>query len=107
MRAVRAWVGAIRLSDGLIDYIVDLARATREHPALEVGASTRAANMLASAVRAYAVLQGRDYVIPDDVKTLLVPALRHRVMVTARAETEGQTTDRILERILEQTSAPR
>ena len=97
----------IRLSDPLVDYIVDVIRATREHASLEVGASTRAANMLASAVRAYAVLQGRDFVIPDDIKTLALPVLRHRLTICARRRNRRLTADRILREILDQVPAPR
>jgi MoxR-like ATPase len=104
---VREVVASIRLSDALIDYIVDVIRATRQHSSLEVGASTRAANMLASAVRAFAALQGRDFVIPDDVKTLALPVLRHRVILSPGAEIEGLSADRILGEILDQTAAPR
>jgi MoxR-like ATPase len=104
---VRDAVTQVRLSDPLVDYIVDVIRATREHASLEVGASTRAANMLASAVRAFAVLQGRNFVIPDDVKVLALPVLRHRVMMSPSAEIEGLTTDRILREVLDQTPAPR
>jgi MoxR-like ATPase len=104
---IREAVADVRLSDPLIDYIVDVIRATREHASLEVGASTRAANMLASAVRAYAVLQGRNFVIPDDVKTLALPVLRHRITMSPSAEIEGLSTDRILREVLDQTPAPR
>ncbi len=104
---VRDAVTYVRLSDPLVDYIVDVIRATREHASLEVGASTRAANMLASAVRAFAVLQGRNFVIPDDVKVLALPVLRHRVMMSPSAEIEGLSTDRILREVLDQTPAPR
>ena len=107
LAAVREAVTHIRLSDPLVDYIVDVIRATREHSSLEVGASTRAANMLASAVRAFAVLQGRDFVIPDDVKVLALPVLRHRLMMSPSAEIEGLTADRILREVLDQTPAPR
>jgi len=103
----RATVAQIRLSDPLIDYIVDVGRATREHSSLEVGASTRAANMLASASRAFAVLQGRDFVIPDDIKFLALPVLRHRLTLSPSAEIEGLTPDRILREVLDQTPAPR
>jgi len=88
---------------------VDVIRATRAHSSLEVGASTRAANMLASGVRAYAVLQGRDFVIPDDIKTLAhapvlaVTGLRSR----PAPEIEGLTADPILREVLDQTPAPR
>jgi len=104
---VRQAVERIRLSDELVDYIVDVVRATREHSALEVGASTRAANMLAAASRALAALQGRDYVIPDDVKLLALPVLRHRVTLSPGAEIEGLGADRVLREILDQTAAPR
>ena len=107
LAAARACVASITLTDALIDYIVDMVRATRSHAALEVGASTRAANMLAAASRAYAGLQGRDFVIPDDIKFLAVPALRHRVVLSPSAEIEGQGADRILREILDQTVAPR
>ncbi len=107
LAVVREAVTYVRLSDPLIDYIVDVIRATREHASLEVGASTRAANMLASAVRAFAVLQGRNFVIPDDVKILALPVLRHRITMSPSAEIEGLTTDRILREVLDQTPAPR
>jgi MoxR-like ATPase len=103
----REAVTKVVLSDELIDYIVDVIRSTREHSSLEVGASTRAANMLAAGVRAYAVLQGRDFVIPDDVKALALPVLRHRLTMSPGAEIEGLSTDRILRDILDQTPAPR
>jgi len=107
LAAARAAVTQIRLSDPLIDYIVDVIRATREHSSLEVGASTRAANMLAAAARAFAVLQGRDFVIPDDVKFLALPVLRHRLTLSPSAEIEGLTADRILREVIDQTPAPR
>jgi MoxR-like ATPase len=103
----RQAVTQIRLSDPLIDYIVDVVRATREHSSLEVGASTRAANMLAAAARAFAVLAGRDFVIPDDVKFLALPVLRHRLTLSPSAEIEGLTADRILREVIDQTPAPR
>ena len=107
LHEMRQFVTGIRLSDALIDYIVDVIRATRQHSSLEVGASTRAGNMIAAAVRAYAALNGRDFVIPDDVKTLAIPVLRHRVTLSPSAEIEGLTSDRILGEILDQTAAPR
>jgi MoxR-like ATPase len=107
LAVMRDNVAGIRLSEELLDYIVDVIRATREHASLDVGASTRAANMLAVAGRAYAALQGRDFVIPDDVKTLALPVLRHRVILSAGAEIEGLTADRIVGEILSRTTAPR
>jgi MoxR-like ATPase len=104
---VRDEVMRIRLSDELMDYIVDVIRGTREHASLDVGASTRAANMLAAAARAFAALNGRDFVIPDDVKTLALPVLRHRVILSASAEIEGLSADRVVSEILDRTAAPR
>jgi MoxR-like ATPase len=104
---MRETVTQIRLSDPLVDYIVDVIRATREHASLEVGGSTRSANMLSAAVRAYAVLQGRDFVIPDDIKSLALPVLRHRLTLSPSAEIEGLNPDRILREVLDQTAAPR
>jgi MoxR-like ATPase len=107
LAAVRARVQEIRLSNELIDYIVDVIRATRRHPSLDFGASPRAANMLSSSARGLAALRGRDFVIPDDVKALAVPALRHRVILSPSAEIEGLNADRVLGEILDQTAAPR
>ena len=104
---VRDLVARMRLSEELLDYIVDVIRGTREHTSLEVGASTRAANMLAAAARAYAALMGRDFVIPDDIKLLALPVLRHRVILSAGAEIEGLSADRVVGEILSRTAAPR
>jgi len=96
-----------RLPDEVIDYVVRIVRGTREGTTFELGASPRAAAMIASAARARAALDGRDYVIPDDVKALALPALRHRVILSPAAEIEGRTTDAALKTIMEQTEAPR
>jgi MoxR-like ATPase len=105
--ACRKLIAGIRLSDDIVAYVVDLIRATREHSSLQYGASPRAANMLATAARAHAAIGGRDYVIPDDVKRLAAPALRHRVILAPGAEIEGQTADQIVAQIVEQVPAPR
>ncbi len=104
---IRAFVEGIRLSEDMVGYIVDVVRATREHPSLQFGGSPRAANMLASAARTNAAINGRDYVIPDDVKSLAVAALRHRVILAPGAEIEGLSTDRVIQQVLEQTAVPR
>jgi len=104
---MRELVAQIRLTEELIDYAVDLVRATRERPALLYGASPRAANMLATAARARAALNGRDYVIPDDVKALAIPVLRHRVTMAPGAEIEGITAERVIDEVIAQVPAPR
>ena len=107
LREIRRTIAAIRLADDVVAYIVELVRATREHPSLQFGASPRAATMLASSARARAALGGRDYVIPDDVKFLAAPALRHRVVLAPGAEIEGLDADQLVAQILERTAAPR
>ena len=103
----RKAIEQVRVSAENVAYIVDLIRATREHPSLQYGASPRAASMLAMASRAYAALQGRDYAIPDDVKHLATPVLRHRVVLSPGAEIEGLTFDQIIGQIIAATPAPR
>ena len=107
LREARKAVSAVRLSDALVDYVVDLVRATRGRPTLLCGASPRSANMLASASRALAVLRGRDFVIPDDVKDLVLPTLRHRVVLAPGAEIEGLSSDAVVRQVVEQVPAPR
>jgi len=102
-----AAVGAIRLADEVVHYVTDLVRATRETADLETGASPRAAAMLALSARAWAALQDRDYVIPDDVKALALPALRHRVVLSPTAEIEGRGVEEVLKALLDRVEAPR
>jgi MoxR-like ATPase len=105
--AMRRAVAGIRLEEPIVDYVVDLVRATRGRPALLAGASPRAANMLATAARAHAAIQGRGFVIPDDVKALVLPVLRHRVVLAPGAEVEGMTADAVVRRVVEEVEAPR
>jgi len=105
--AARGLVGGINLGEPLIGYIVDLVRATRSHPAIETGASPRAATMLASASRARAVTQGRDFVIPDDVKGIALPLLRHRIVLSPNAEIDGLDSDKVIAELIDHVAAPR
>ncbi|HYD26321.1 MAG TPA: MoxR family ATPase [Brevundimonas sp.] len=105
--AAIAMVGRVRLAPEITAYVVDLVRATRESADLETGASPRAAAMLALASRARAALDGRDYVIPDDVKTLALPALRHKVVLSPAAEIEGRRVNQVIGSLIEQAAAPR
>jgi MoxR-like ATPase len=97
----------VRLGDEIVDYVLGLVRATRETADLQSGASPRSAAMLALAARARAVLDGRDYVIPDDVKALALPALRHRVILSPAAEIEGRRADQVIAGLVDQVEAPR
>jgi MoxR-like ATPase len=102
-----AAVATIRLNDAVVDYVVALVRSTRATADLEGGASPRAAAMLATAARARAALEGRDYVIPDDVKALALSVLRHRVILSSGAEIEGRQTEAIVQGLIDQVEAPR
>jgi MoxR-like ATPase len=102
-----AAVSTIRLTDEVASYVVALIRSTRETADLETGASPRAGAMMATAARARAALEGRDYVIPDDVKALALPALRHRVILSPAAEIEGRQVDQILGQLIDRVEAPR
>ena len=79
----------------------------REHPSLQFGGSPRAAAMLASSARALAAFKGRDFVIPDDIKQLARPALRHRLVLAPSAMIEGQDVDGVLGQIIDRQAAPR
>jgi MoxR-like ATPase len=102
-----AMVSQIPMVGEVTDYVVALVRATREAPDLESGASPRAAAMLAGAARARAALDGRDYVIPDDVKALAPAVLRHRVLLSAAAEIEGRPVEGVIARLIDEIGAPR
>lgn len=105
--AAVATVASVKLVDDVVDYVVRLVRATRDSGDLEAGASPRAAAMLAAAARAHAALDGRDYVIPDDVKALAVPVLRHRVILSPAAQIDGRQVETVVAALIEKTEAPR
>lgn len=102
-----AAVGTVTMSETIVDYIVRLVRATRESADLAAGASPRAAVVLAGAARARAALDGRDYVIPDDVKALAIAVLRHRMLLSPAAEIEGRAAESIVADLIQRTEAPR
>jgi MoxR-like ATPase len=100
-------VAGIRLTEEIVAYVVELVRATRATADLESGVSPRGAAMLATASRARAAIEGRDYVIPDDVKALALPTLRHRVILSPAAEIDGRLADQVIASLIEQVEAPR
>ena len=100
-------VQAVKLADSVTEYVVRLVRATRDSADLSCGASPRAAVLLASAARAKAALDGRDYVVPDDVKALANSVLRHRLLLSPAAEIEGKQVEALVEDLVHQTEAPR
>jgi MoxR-like ATPase len=96
----------ILLSDPVRDYITEMVRATRGHAALRLGASPRGSLALMRAGQALAVLQGRDYVLPDDIKDLAVPVLAHRLIIKEEERLRGMTAEAVLEEILKQLPVP-
>ena len=107
LAAGRAAVRRVAATDPVLEYIVDLCRATRAAPALELGASPRGTTALLAVAKARAWLSGRDYVTPDDVKSFAVPTLRHRVRLRAEAELDGVTVDSVLRSVLGAVPTPR
>jgi len=105
-RACRSLVDLVRVAPEIREYIAAITRATRQDPSLVLGASPRASIALMRAGRAAAVLDGRDYVTPDDVKGRAVSVLRHRVLLAPELEVEGRTTDDVLSAVLSRIAAP-
>ncbi|WP_298821706.1 AAA family ATPase [Chloroflexus sp.] len=106
VRALQVAARGIAISPPVRQYLVAIARATRDHPDIELGASPRGSLALAHLAQARAAMAGRSFVLPDDVKAITIPALNHRLILTAEARLRGQTATAILERILEQIPAP-
>ncbi len=100
LQALQAASRTVHVEDSVRDYITALCRATREDPALRLGASPRAALALQQSAQALAGIRGRDFVLPDDVKELAVPALAHRVLLETSASVRGQTAASAIETVL-------
>ncbi|HEY6568386.1 MAG TPA: AAA family ATPase [Actinomycetota bacterium] len=96
----------VHVAPAIRQYIVDIAKATRDHRDIYLGASPRASLMIMRAARAFAAAQERDYVIPDDVKTLAVPTLAHRIIVTADAVMSGRSPDVVVGEVLADVAVP-
>ncbi len=105
--AAQQAVKQVTLAEEVVHYTVALVRATRESADIASGASPRAAVLLANAARARAALDGRDYVLPDDVKALAPAALRHRLTLSPAAEIEGRRMEDLVAALIEQTEAPK
>jgi MoxR-like ATPase len=106
LERLRAAVEAVRVESQITAYITSIVRATRAAASLTLGASPRAGVSLLKAARGAALLDGRDYVVPDDVKRLAPAVLRHRVSVAPELELEGVTSDAALKAILDKTEVP-
>ncbi len=100
-------IKSVTVEEALFSYIVQIVRRTRDWPSLSLGASPRAAVSLMAVSKAFAAMDGRDYVIPDDVKTSVRPVLRHRIMLRPEADLEGITPDQVLEDVLRAVEVPK
>jgi MoxR-like ATPase len=107
LETVRERVGRVHVEEAVRRYIVDLAVASRRAPELALGASPRAEVLLLRAAKAAAALEDRDFVTPDDVKSLLPPTFRHRLILRPEAEVAGQTADSVLAELAAQVTPPR
>uniref|UniRef100_UPI00383AFA75 AAA family ATPase n=1 Tax=Isoptericola aurantiacus TaxID=3377839 RepID=UPI00383AFA75 len=107
LAAARAEVRQVEVAPEVLGYAVDVCRATRQSPSLQLGVSPRGATALLAAARAWAWLSGRMYVTPDDVKALAHPTLRHRVQLRPEAELEGVTAESVLGTVLAAVPVPR
>ncbi len=106
LQGLRRLVAGVRLEQPVRRYIVRIARATREHPDLQVGASPRSVEHMGDAVRAAAFLDGRTYVLPDDVKSLVAPALAHRLVLTTDARIRDRRVEEVLDDVMERVPVP-
>jgi len=107
LAAARGEIERVKVEPSLFPYMVAVVRRTRDWPAISVGASPRAAVGLLFVARALAAMDGREYLLPDDVKAAAGPVLRHRILLKPEAELEGLTTDQVIEQVLATVEVPR
>jgi MoxR-like ATPase len=104
---LRSSLEGILVKEELIAYIVDIVRKTRKFQSVMVGAGPRATQSLLLACRTFAAIQGRDFVTPDDIKSIAVPVLEHRLILRPEYEIEGLTVREVIENILKDIAVPR
>jgi len=107
LSAARHEIAGVRVEPSLHSYVVSLARRTRDWPAISLGASPRAAVGLFFVARAIAGMDGRDYLLPDDVKAAALPVLRHRLLLKPEADLEGLTTDQVIQQVIAAVEVPK
>jgi MoxR-like ATPase len=103
----RRAVTTVNVEAGIMDYITRIASASRQSPDLLLGGSPRASISLLLAGKVYAAMRGRDFVVPDDIKTLVPPVYRHRIILRPEAEIEGLDADGVMARVLAKVEVPR
>lgn len=104
---MREALQSITIKEELVSYVVDLIRSSRETDSIQVGAGPRATQALLLSSRAYAAIQGRDFVTPDDIREMTRPVLSHRIVLRPEYEIEGVTTDEAIRKLLESVAVPR
>ena len=107
MMRIQRSASKLNVDASVYDYAVRVVRKTREWPSVAIGAGPRGGIALLRAARAFALLSGRDFVTPDDVKSMAAPCLRHRLVLAPELEIEGRDSDSVLEALLEEVQAPR
>ncbi|MFC0300005.1 AAA family ATPase [Virgibacillus soli] len=104
---IKAEIEQVKVSDEILAYILQIVRSTRESETIRFGASTRAGIAIGKTAQVWAYMEGRDYVIPDDVKIVVKPSLRHRIQLSPHVELEGGTIDQAIEELVGTTPVPR
>ncbi len=107
LAAARREIESVTVEPSLYSYVVTLVRRTRDWPSISLGASPRAAIGLFFAARALAGMEGRDYLLPDDIKSAALPVLRHRLLLKPEADLEGLTTDQVVAQVLDSVEVPK
>ncbi|HKT46876.1 MAG TPA: MoxR family ATPase [Candidatus Acidoferrales bacterium] len=107
LQAARQEIASVRVEPTLHSYVIGLVRRTRDWPAISLGASPRAAVGLFFVARALAGMDGRDYLLPDDVKAAALPVLRHRILLKPEADLEGLTTDQVIRQVIAAVEVPK
>jgi MoxR-like ATPase len=107
IRQVREAVQQVHIEENLVHYIASIMHETRNNPALFLGASPRASIAILNSAKAYAAINGRDFVTPEDIKYIALPVLRHRLVLTPDKEMEGVTTDEVVKQIVDKIEVPR
>ena len=106
LRALRKELADVAVSDAISSYIVELVQKTRSHPQIKVGASPRASRTLYQGSKAWAAMQGRSFVIPEDIQTIFIPVMNHRITLTSEARLKKQAAEDVLAAIIEGTTVP-
>ena len=107
IKQYKALVDQVHVEPGMLQYIAEVVNSTRNHPAIYLGASPRASVAILNTSKAFAAINGRDFVTPEDVKFMATPVMRHRVILTPESEMEGSSADEIIKEIIGKVEVPR